>query len=135
MVVQPRIDRRTTEDVVAQVRKLLPFYLKDWPQNGRAGQLDDALVMVFARFCEMIIARLNRAPEKNFLAFLDLLGFAPLPLEASRAPLSFYLPPRSAQAAKVPARTQAAAPPSGGQQSPIIFETDSDLVVVPVKLE
>src|SRR5215471_9646213 len=43
---------------------------------------DDAglmLALMFARLLELTIERLNQAPEKNLLAFLDTLGVSLLP--------------------------------------------------------
>jgi hypothetical protein len=48
-------------------------------------------------------------PEKNFLAFLNLIGTELLPPQPARAPLTFRLAENSPVDALVPAGTQAAA--------------------------
>ena len=77
---------------------------------GRRG----AFVGVFAHFAELIIDRINRAPQKKQLAFFDLLGAAPLPPQPARAALTFALAAGSTQAVLVPAGTRVAAPPPPG---------------------
>ncbi len=135
MVQAPKLDERTGPEIAREVYGLLPVYVENWPDQGDPGELADALIHVFARFGEIIIDRLNKTPEKNFLAFLDLLGVSPLPLQAARAPVTFYLAAGSASHAVVPAGTQVAAPPAKGEQKPVIFETEGQLVVVSARLE
>ena len=73
-------------------------------------------------------------PDKNFLAFLDLLGASRLPPQPARVPLTFSLAAGSAVPAVVPARTQVAAPPGPGEKDPTIFETEREFVVTPATL-
>ena len=47
------------------------------------------LVRIFAHFLEIIIRGLNLAPEKNKLAFFDLLGLELIPAQAARVPIVF----------------------------------------------
>lgn len=91
----------------------------------------DALIHIFARMAEQVIERLNQAPEKNFRAFLDLIGTRLAPPQPARAPLTFSLAEGSTQEGFVPAGTQVAAATEGGE---IIFEIERDLVVIPAKL-
>jgi baseplate J-like protein len=125
----PKLDERTARDICEEVRSLLP----SWSEHKRG--LDAALINIFARFAELIIHRLNQAPEKNLLAFLDLLGVSQLPMQAARVPLTFSMAPGSATSARVPAGTQVAAPPGNGDPKPVIFETDRDLVVTTARLD
>lgn len=108
----------------------------DWkPADPAADQASAALIGVFSRFCEVLVERLNRAPEKNFLAFLDLLGASLLPPQPARVPVTFTLNAGSAVDALVPAGTQVAAPPAPGTNDPVIFETERELSVVAVNLQ
>src|SRR3954465_2413784 len=123
----PKIDPRTAPDIARQVRSLLEEYTgaKFDAEKGAAA----ALINIFARYSELIVERLNRVPEKNFLAFLDLLGASPLPPQPARAPLTFTLSEGSAVDTVVPAGTQVAAAPAEGETGPAIFETERELVV------
>jgi hypothetical protein len=133
----PAVDSRTATDIAGQVYKLLAVYAPAWkqvidPVTGEP-KTDDplgaALIAIFSRFAEIIIQRLNQVPDKNFLAFLDLLGEARLPPQPAQVPLTFSLASGSAVDAVVPAGTQVAAPPAEGETAPVIFETERELVV------
>src|SRR6266704_1798611 len=86
--VLPKIDARRASDIARDLRMLLS---KRAPELQTRGESAEALVNIFARFGEILIDRLNKAPEKNFLAFLDLLGVSSQPPQPSRVPLTFYL--------------------------------------------
>jgi hypothetical protein len=81
-----------------------------------------------------VIQRLNQVPDKNFLAFLDLLGVSRNPPQPARVPLTFTLAQGSVVDAVVPAGTQVAAPPAEGQSEPVLFETERELSVVAATL-
>ncbi len=135
MMQPPQVDARTAADIAAQLRKLLQRYVPERPDCAQERQLTNALAHVFSRFSEILIDRLNKAPEKNLLAFLDLLGVSNLPQQGAMAPLTFYLSAGSAVHVVVPAGTQVAGQPLKGEQQPVIFETERELVVVAAKLE
>jgi hypothetical protein len=130
-VVPPKVDQRTASEVVEQVQGLLEVYAPDLDSTRGAGV---ALIGIFGRFAELIIERLNQMPQKNFLAYLDLLGASLLPPEPSRVPLTFSPTAGSTVDALVPAGTQVAAIPAEGENTPIIFETERELVVTAARL-
>ena len=136
----PKIDPRTSADIEQQVKNLLNKYVpdpKDQPDwvTGKTTGISVALIKIFARYCEIIIERLNKVPEKNFLAFLDLLGASQLSPQSARVPLTFSLSDKSTVDAVVPKGTQVAAQLSSGEKQPVIFATENDLVVTAAKLE
>jgi hypothetical protein len=134
----PNIDKRTAADVAQELRQLLRIYAPAWNEidasTGAADGNSAALIGVAARFAEIIIQRLNQVPQKNFLAFLELLGAALLPPKPARVPLTFSLAKGSVVDGLVPAGTQVAAPPEQGEKDPVIYETESELVVTAVSL-
>lgn len=129
----PRIDPRTAPEIAGQLQYFLEKYTggKQFDLKKGAGA---ALINIFARYAELIIERLNKAPEKNFLAFLDLLGVSPRPPQPARVPLTFTLAEGSAVDTIVPAGTQVAAATAEGEPEPVIFETESELVVTAARL-
>jgi hypothetical protein len=138
MAPSPKIDSRTAADVAEQTRALLCRYLAGppyrWPADADGGEAGRALTAVFGRFCGLIIERLNRAPEKNFLAFLDLLGNAPIAAQPARAVVTLSLDPTTPRGLllKAGARVQAEPPP--GARDPVFFETDRDVWLTTVDL-
>ncbi|MDV3002736.1 MAG: hypothetical protein N5P05_004391 (plasmid) [Chroococcopsis gigantea SAG 12.99] len=120
----PPIDTRTAADIVRDLEKSL---------GKKPEGITAALVHIFARYCELLITRLNRVPDKNFLAFIDLLGASRLPPQPARVALTFSLT-EGAVESLVPAGTQIAAAPEGDDKEPMIFETETDLSVTSVRL-
>jgi baseplate J-like protein len=132
----PKVDPRTAKEIIEQAETLLKEYVPEWKEtfSKKPDQARGALIAVFARYAELIVERLNRVPEKNFLAFLDLLGASLLPPQSARVPLTFSLAQGSAADTVVPAGTQVAAAPLEGEKEPVIFEVESELVVTAAQL-
>src|SRR5256714_1499117 len=133
----PKIDPRSAQDISRQLRKLLGAYAPQWKERGPGASpgLSDALIGIFSRFSEIVIQRLNKTPEKNLLAYLDMLGLSVLPPHPARAPLTFFLTAGSLTDAVVPAGTQVAAKPAEGDAGPVVFETERELTVVAARLD
>lgn len=134
----PKIDSRASADIeVELVSKLNELRGLDpaWADFEPGAGLSGAMIRVFGRLTEIVIRRLNGVPEKNFLAFLDLLGASPLPPQPARVPLTFTLAAGSTADSVVPAGTQVAAPPAEGEKEPVIYETERELVVTAARLD
>jgi hypothetical protein len=116
------------------LRKLLAGYAPQLSAQGGSSGLCAALVGIFSRYAEVVIQRLNQTPEKNLLAYLDMLGLSVLPPQPARAPLTFFLAAGSMTNAVVPAGTQVAAKPAEGDAGPVVFETERELTVVAARL-
>jgi Baseplate J-like protein len=131
----PLIDQRTAEDVADQVKQLLRHYLPEqFNSSQNSGAISEALIQIFARYSELIIQRLNQVPDKNFLAFLNLLGASQLPPQPARVPLTFSMTTGTVGDVVVPAGTQVAALPQKGEQDPVVFESEQELVVTATQL-
>ena len=81
----------------------------------------------------MVIYRLNKIPEKNYLTFLDLIGVRLKPPEPAKVVLE--LTPSEGVEGELVVRkgTQVATLQAGGQD-PVTFETLRDLTLLPVHL-
>jgi uncharacterized phage protein gp47/JayE len=117
----PTLDARRAEAIVGQVLARRPGYLPGWQPHERG--VDAALLWIFARYLEAILTRLNAAPAKNKLAFLDLLGIDRIPAQPARAPLVFRLADTAANTF-AEAGTQVVAPPPPESSERIVFETE-----------
>lgn len=123
MILMPtaKLDKRNVQEIVDDLLARRPGYVPEWlPQDKGA---DIAISWIMARYLYAIIQRLNQAPEKNKLGFLDLLGLALVPAQAARAPIVFQLAPDGSDV-QAPANTQVAAPPPPGSKDQLIFETE-----------
>ena len=130
-IVPPDLDDRTWQDLVDQMRALIPKYAPQWTDHNPS-DLGITLIELFAWLGEGIIYRLNQTPEKNYLAFLNLLGITRDPPAPARTYLTFTSGVPGP--VTVPAGTQAqTADPAGGR--PVVFETDEDVSVLPTVLK
>lgn len=128
----PTIDHRDIEAILKEARALAPFYTPEWTATEETGA-GAALLHIFARLYEGLIRRLNDVPQKQFLAFLDMLDLKLLPVQPARAPLTFFLSTGAKEPVEIPARTQGAATPTEGG-NPIIFETEKAILATPAIL-
>lgn len=131
---QPAIDRRTAGDVGAKVQDLLGQYTAGAWKPGATPDPGQALVRIFSHFASIIIDRLNRAPDKAFLAFLNLIGVSQLPPQPARVPLTFHLAQGATGDARVPAGSRVAATAAEGESNPPVFETTSELFLTSASL-
>jgi len=134
-VIQPIIDDRDQKKLVERIRELAVGHCPEW-ENISSIQEDkqaDALIHIFSRMMEIIIQRLNKVPDKNFLTFLDMVGVRLSPKKIARAPLTFTMAKKVTQQGSIPAGIQVAAeqPEVSGQ---VVFETEKNLTVIPQKL-
>ena len=124
----PTLDGRTRADIVAQTRALMAQYVPAW--KPAAGDPGWAVVQVFARYLEILLEKLNLVPQKNLLAFLDLIGVSLLPPTPARVPLQFFPVAGATQGATV----QQGTPVATGGEPALIFETEATLSVTTARL-
>jgi predicted phage baseplate assembly protein len=126
----PVLEPRSADGFAATLRGRLPAYVPGWqPQAGGPG---DALLLIYGRFLDALGERIDRTPDKNELAFLDLLGLDLLPAQAARAPVAFATSPQLGDA-RAPAGTRLAAKaPDGGD--PIVFETETEIALAAARI-
>ena len=112
---RPILDPRSAQQIFDEVGEASGSVRVD----ARGGDpMAEALLRVFARYCELIIQRLNRVPEKSYAAFLETLNLSRIPPQPARAPLTFGLVkklPAAEGRSIVPAHTKVAAAPAPGE--------------------
>jgi len=127
----PPVDLRDSDAVLAEFQNRQHGYLPSWnppPQSAGA-----AMGPIFARLIAAVLERLNQAPAKAKLAFLDLLGLRLIPAQPARAPVVFSLSSGAADGS-APEGTQVAAPPPPGSTNQIVFSTEQDAAIGAAKL-
>jgi predicted phage baseplate assembly protein len=111
----PKIDARDKDALLSDLLALARFYTPEWRiKETGPGR---AFVEAFLLFQREVIARLNRVPDKLFLAFMDQLGVSLLPAKPARAPVIFTPPEGSTKSVVVPAGTEVAA-------GEVVFQTE-----------
>lgn len=133
MIVRPSItvDPRDAAAILAELESRRPGYVPEWRPNSQDAGF--ALSLIAARYAQAVVQRLNQAPDKNKLAFLDMLGEQPSPARAARAPVVFQLASGVA-GGSAPAGTEIAAPPPPGSNQQVVFQTENDVGITAGKL-
>jgi hypothetical protein len=132
MIPVPNLDDRRYRDIVNEAVGLIPKYCPDWTNHNPADP-GITLIELFAWMTEMIIYRLNRVADKNYLAFLNLVGIRLRPPQPAQALVTFSPVEGGGDVQIIKAGTQVATSRMGDQE-PLIFETTRELVVLPTKL-
>jgi hypothetical protein len=130
VVPEPVLDGRRVERLVQELRRFAPHYTPDLnlADEQSVGQ---ALMRIFAQLAEAVLVRLDRTPQKHFVAFLDRLGISLLPARPAIAPITFRLASGLTDPVTVPAGTRVAA---AGPEDDIPFETTGELLAIPSAL-
>jgi predicted phage baseplate assembly protein len=122
-----QLDDRTFEELIAEAKRRIPGYTPEWTDLNDSDP-GITLVQLFAWLSEMIIWRLNRVPEKNFVKFLELIGIEPTAPSPAHAELTFKLATKNLTQL-IPQGTRVALTEQvDGKQ--VIFETDDNLYAV-----
>ncbi len=129
---EPKLDDRTFEELYRDLRLRIPRYSKGEWTNFNDSDPGITLVQLFAWLSEMMLARMNQIPAKNYFKFLKLLGAELRPAKPATAHLTFFTKANE-KAEPVPERAQISAQLSDGGQ-PVIFETIQalDLIQAPL---
>jgi baseplate J-like protein len=122
----PKIDPRQFSQLLGSLQQMVSHYTPEWSARD-AEDAGVVLLKIFARIAEQVIQRLNRTPDKNFVAFLDMLGISLLPARPARVPVQFRLAAGTPGDILIPARTQLAAETTEQRPEPLPFETEQAL--------
>jgi predicted phage baseplate assembly protein len=137
----PQIDDRRYDDIVAEIRTRIARYAPEWrPGESAWTDVNDndpgvTLAQVFGWLAEMLLYRMNKVPQLNYIKFLQLIGIELRPAEPALTELSFpVLPGAGTPSVIVPERTQVSADPGDGGP-PLIFETTRALTALRATLD
>ncbi len=131
MIPVPNLDDRTHREIVEEAIRLIPQYCPEWT-NFNPSDPGITLIELFAWMTEMAIYRLNKVTDKNFIAFLNLMGVRLQAPQPARALLQFNLVP-GAPPTWIAAGTPVSTVPTG-KDDPVVFETSEDLLVTDNKI-
>ncbi|MEO7009478.1 MAG: putative baseplate assembly protein [Caldimonas sp.] len=136
----PAIDDRQYDDIVAELRTRIARYTPEWTPDADAlwSDLNDSdpgitLAQLFAWLTEMLLFRLGRVPELNYIKFLELIGVELNAAAPARAEVTFAVDDTWTDAVVlVPPRVQIAA--AGDDGPPVVFETERALTALACRL-
>jgi hypothetical protein len=132
MIPSPKLDDRKFKDIVDEAIGLIPRYAPEWTNHNPADP-GITLIELAAWMTDLLIHRLNQVPEKNYVAFLNLLGIKLRAPRAAKVLLQFKLVEGTA-VQRVPVATQVSTP-QAGDDSTVTFETARDVVITAVPLD
>ncbi len=134
----PTIDDRRYDDIVAEARTRIARYTPEWTPVWTDVNDNDpgiTLVQLFAWMTEMLLYRMGRVPEMNYIKFLQLLGIELTPAQPARVEVTFPVEETAAAATvAVPPGTQLSAEGAAGEP-PILFETERALIAFKARLD
>lgn len=128
----PDLDSRRFADLVEEARQRIPRYAPEWT-NLNDSDPGMTLVKLHAWMTETILYELNRVPDLNYVAFLNLVGVTPFPARPARAELTFTLDkldkPSDPLAVYLPKGVQVAVDDPELERE-VVFETDRSATAI-----
>ncbi|GAA4525374.1 putative baseplate assembly protein [Amycolatopsis samaneae] len=129
----PNLDDRRFQQLVDEAKRYVQQRAPEWTDHN-VSDPGVTLIETFAHMVDQLIYRLNRVPERNYLAFLDLLGVRLFPPAAARADVTFWLSAPQPEPVVLRAGTEVTTTRSETEEA-VAFATTADLFVVPCELE
>ncbi|MEO8539201.1 MAG: putative baseplate assembly protein [bacterium] len=128
----PQLDDRRFQDIVNEAKGLIPRYTPEWTDHNVS---DPGVTMIelFAWMTDLILFRMNRVPEKNYLRFMDLIGMQLKDAVPARTPVSFTLSAPQPGPITIGRNTEVSTVQTADSPA-ISFTTDHDLEIVPPTL-
>ncbi len=123
-IIPPRLDDRSYEDLVEELLARVPAHTPEW-RPAEAGDPGRTLLELFAWLADTVLYRANLVPERQRLAFLQLLGLPLRPAEPARGLLGLSLDEAVPASAAVLSAGSSVA-------GPVPFETVAEAVVQPL---
>lgn len=129
----PNLDDRRFQQLVDEAKRYVQQRSPEWTDHN-VSDPGVTLIETFAHMVDQLVYRLNRVPEKNFLAFLDLLGVRLFPPAAATAALTFRLSAAQEETVLLPAGSEVATAHTEAREA-VVFATVEDLPMVPCHLD
>ncbi|GCD97730.1 putative baseplate assembly protein [Embleya hyalina] len=128
----PNLDDRRFQQLVDEAKRYVQQRAPEWTDHN-VSDPGVTLIETFAYMVDQLLYRLNRVPEKNYTAFLDLLGVTLFPPAAAGADVDFWLSAPQPETVRLRAGTEVATSGSETQEA-VVFATTADLSIVPSSL-
>ncbi|MET9826258.1 MULTISPECIES: putative baseplate assembly protein [unclassified Streptomyces] len=128
----PNLDDRRFQQFVDDAKRYIQQRAPEWTDHN-VSDPGITLVETLAHMADQIVYRLNRVPEKNHLAFLDLVGITLFPPSAARTDVTFWLSAPQEDTILVPVGTEVATLRTDRDEA-VVFATERDLSVIPCTL-
>ncbi|NUS14745.1 MAG: putative baseplate assembly protein [Streptomyces sp.] len=128
----PNLDDRRFQQLVDEAKRYVQQRAPEWTDHN-VSDPGVTLIETFAYLVDQLLYRLNRVPDKNYLAFLDLLGIRLFPPAAARADVDFWLSAPQSDTVVLPAGTEVTTA-RGETEEAVVFTTADELRILPSEL-
>jgi hypothetical protein len=129
----PEVIKKDMNIILKEIKGKVPYYTPEWAfAEDSDSDPGVAFSKIFAHLSEIAIKKLNDAPQRHFLSFLETINASLIPARPARVPLTFLLSKGTPENVLVPALTQAAGKGTDGK--PMLFETEKNIIATPSKL-
>lgn len=129
-----QLDDRRFDSLVQEAKRRIPRYTREWTDHSESDP-GITLVELFAWLTEMMLYRINRVPEKNFMKFLQLIGIELNPPTPAHADLTFTLTTTSQPIVQVIPQGTRVSLSDQTDGGPVVFETDANLYATNAELK
>ncbi|MGJ5751985.1 putative phage baseplate assembly protein [Streptomyces puniciscabiei] len=128
----PNLDDRRFQQLVDEAKRYVQQRAPEWTDHN-VSDPGVTLIETFAYIVDQLLYRLNRVPDKNYTAFLDLLGIRLFPPAAAGAAVDFWLSAPQPDTVTLPPGTEVTTG-DGEAEEPVVFATTDELRIVPSEL-
>jgi len=129
----PNLDDRRFQDLVDDAKRLVQQRCPAWTDHN-VHDPGVTLIETFAFMTDALLYRLNRIPDRHFVAFLDLIGVRLFPPTAARVPVTFWLSAPRETTIEVPEGTTVTTLRTEDEEA-VVFTTVAPLSIPPVGLQ
>ena len=123
----PNLDDRRFQDLVDDAKRMVQQRCPEWTDHN-VSDPGVTLIETFAYITDTLLYRLNRIPDKLYLAFLELIGVRPHPPTAATVDMTFWLSAPQEEDVVVRAGVQVSTVRTEHDDA-TVFETMRDLVI------
>ncbi|QJW34869.1 putative baseplate assembly protein [Cellulosimicrobium protaetiae] len=129
MLPSPDLDDRRFQDLVDDAKRMVQARCPEWTDHN-VSDPGVTLIETFAFMTDQLLYRLNRVPDRLYLAFLDLIGVTLHPATAATVDVVFRLSAPRPEPVVVPAGTEVSTVRTD-QDEAVVFRTTATLTIPP----
>ncbi|WP_273652795.1 putative baseplate assembly protein [Cellulomonas fimi] len=132
MLPTPNLDDRRFQDLVDDAKRMVQRRCPEWTDHN-VSDPGVTLIETVAFMADELFYRLNRVPDRLYVAFLDLLGVTLHPAGAATVDVTMWLSAPQPETVVVPEGTESATQRAEGEE-PVVFATTAELRIPPRSL-
>ena len=133
MLPSPNLDDRRFQDLVDDAKRMVAHYCPEWTDHN-VSDPGITLIESFAFMVDQLFYRLNRVPDRLYVAFLELLGVTLHPPTAASVELLMWLSAPQPDTVVIPQGTEVSTRRTEEDEA-VVFATTRELSVPPRRLD